>query len=61
MMKNWLLMLLMALTITGCGGAGDGGKPVDESEAKKAAEIAAQDLKDSDAAAKKAPGKKRAK
>ena len=60
-MKNLLLSVLFAFMVSGCGGSGDVGKPVDEAEAKKAADIAAQDIKDSEVASKKAPVKKRAK
>ena len=42
-------------------GSSDGGKPVDDAEAKKAADAAAQDVKDSESASKKLVGKRKAK
>ena len=62
MFKKFMLPVLALglFSFAGCGSS-DGGKPVDDAEAKKAADAAAQDVKDSESASKKLVGKRKAK
>lgn len=58
-MKKSLFALMVAGCIAGYGSSSDGGNPVNDAEAQKAAEQAAQDVNDSLAASKKLPMRRR--